>query len=418
MNRIHPRSVAMFLLTATPGIFVVSTHTLSTVDLPHFAGIVALVASVGVAGVAGVRLRAHLTKRILIVGSGSTAAMLVEEIESRRGRCVVVGVVDRARPKYGVVASKWLGCFDQLAGIVDRVRPTHIVLASDRRRIHVPFETLLHARVRGVLVEDALDFYEQLTGTVAIEALTPDRLVLSNGFRNGEAARAGARAMNVIAAVIGLVLFAPVLAIIAVAVKLDSRGPVLFVQSRAGLDGRPFPLLKFRTMRPCDEHLSEWEQDNKDRITPLGKWLRRLRLDELPQLVNVLRGEMNLIGPRPHPTCNTNLFENRIAFYGLRSAVLPGITGWAQVRQGYANTLEEETEKMRYDLYYIKNRTLWLDARIVLETVGLLIRARTTSAPRKVGTRRRASPSKTRSSGGHIPVVSWASAGTPSIGRS
>ena len=404
MSSIHPRSVALFLVTATPGIFLASADALPAVDPRYVVGLVVLVASVVAAGAAGRRIRAHMTKRILILGSGSTASMLIEEIESRPTHYVVVGVVDRARPADGAVVSKWLGCFDQLSAIVDRVRPTHIVLASEQRRADVPFEMLLHSRVRGVLVEDALDFYEQLTGTVAIEALTPGRLVRSNGFRNSKFARAGARALNVLAAAIGLVLCAPLLALVALAVKLDSRGPVFFVQRRAGLEGRPFPLLKFRTMRPCDQHLSEWEQDNKDRITPLGRWLRRLRLDELPQLINVLRGEMNLIGPRPHPTCNTELFEKRIAFYSLRSAVLPGITGWAQVRQGYANTLEEETEKMRYDLYYIKNRTLWLDARIVLETIGLVMRARTTPPVRTLGARRPTSKPKSRANANRIRV--------------
>jgi len=281
------------------------------------------------------------------------------------------------------------------------------VLANDDRDAHLPFETLLHFRVRGVFVEDALDFYERLTGTVAIEALTPGRLVLAKGFRNGCTAQSMARVMSVIAATVCLVMVAPLLAIIAVAVKLESRGPVLFVQHRTGRDSRPFALFKFRTMRPCQEHRSEWVQDNEDRITNLGKWLRRFRVDELPQLLNVLRGEMNLIGPRPHPTSNTQLFEERIAFYGLRSAVLPGITGWAQVRYGYANTLEEETEKMRYDLYYIKNRSLWLDVRIVLETIGIMLwGGGATRVRRAVGCLRFASPSKARRPRARpIPVV-------------
>jgi lipopolysaccharide/colanic/teichoic acid biosynthesis glycosyltransferase len=169
------------------------------------------------------------------------------------------------------------------------------------------------------------------------------------------------------------VIFAPLLAAIAILVKLDSRGPVLFVQERAGRHGRPFGLLKFRTMHPTTERPSEWVLDNVHRITRVGKYLRRFRLDELPQLVNVLRGEMNLVGPRPHPTSNHATFMAHIAYYGLRSTVRPGVTGWAQVRYGYANNLEEETEKMRYDLYYIKNRSLWLDCRILVWTVGIML---------------------------------------------
>ena len=170
-----------------------------------------------------------------------------------------------------------------------------------------------------------------------------------------------------------LVTLSPLLALIALVIKLDSKGPVVFVQTRAGKDGRPFELLKFRTMHPCEERPSEWVQDNADRITRVGRRLRRFRLDELPQLVNILRGEMNLVGPRPHPACNQEIFEQNIAYYTLRSTVRPGVTGWAQVWYGYANNIEEETEKMRYDLYYIKNRSLRLDARILLETVRIIL---------------------------------------------
>jgi exopolysaccharide biosynthesis polyprenyl glycosylphosphotransferase len=405
--------------TIAPAVVAISTHMLPFVELQLVVSIAA-VASIGLGVAANVPLRGLFAKRVLILGTGSTASMLIEEIESPRApRYVVAGVVDQTIPIGSPIADRWLGRFDELATIMEPVRPTHIILAADDRHDHLPFETLLHSRVRGVLVEDALDFYERLTGTVAIEALTPDQLLLSHGFRSGSATQAMARAMSVIAATVGLVMIAPLLAIVAVAIKLDSRGPVFFVQHRTGRDGRPFSLLKLRTMRPCNEHRSQWVQDNEDRITHLGKWLRRFRFDEVPQFVNVLRGEMNLIGPRPHPTCNSQLFEEQIAFYRLRSAVLPGITGWAQVRYGYANTLDEEIEKMRYDLYYIKNRSLWLDGRIVLETVALLLWGGATQVRRPAACRRLASPLKgRRASSGARPAVAWSSAGSHSIGPS
>jgi lipopolysaccharide/colanic/teichoic acid biosynthesis glycosyltransferase len=170
-----------------------------------------------------------------------------------------------------------------------------------------------------------------------------------------------------------LIVLAPFFGLIALAIKLDSRGPILFFQDRAGKNGQAFRLWKFRTMHPAEIHRSEWVQDNFDRITRLGRLLRRFRIDELPQLVNILRGEMNLVGPRPHPMINQEVFMERIAYYGLRSTVRPGVTGWAQIQYGYANNIDEETEKMRYDLYYIKNRSLRLDARILLETVGIIL---------------------------------------------
>ena len=313
--------------------------------------------------------------RILILGAGPMAAQLIEEITSAESRkYVVVGVVDDQQPeKDWPLRSRWLGTCDQLAEIVARVRPARIVVAVENRRDRLPLQSLLESRVSGIDVDDAIEFYEQITGKMAIEALRPSTLILSKGFRNHGAPETTARLVSILVAVAGLVIFAPLLAAIAILVKLDSRGPVLFIQERAGRHGRPFGLLKFRTMHPTAERPSEWVLDNVHRITRVGKYLRRFRLDELPQLVNVLRGEMNLVGPRPHPTSNHATFMAHIAYYGLRSTVRPGVTGWAQVRYGYANNLEEETEKMRYDLYYIKNRSLWLDCRILVWTVGIML---------------------------------------------
>ena len=313
--------------------------------------------------------------RVLILGSGPMASKLIEQIEAPGSpRYAVAGIVDDEQPDADSPdAARWLGPCDRLADIVERVHPACIVVAVADRRDGLPLQSLLESRVRGILVEDALDFYERLTGKIAIEALRPSVLIMARGFRNHGATQTMARLVSMVVAAVGLMLAAPLLAALAIAIKLDSRGPVFFVQQRAGQDGRPFGLVKFRTMHPSAEARSEWVLDNLDRITPLGRWLRRFRLDELPQLVNVLSGEMNLIGPRPHPTSNHAVFANQIAYYGLRNSVRPGVTGWAQVRYGYANNLEEETEKMRYDLYYIKNRSLWLDARILLETVGIII---------------------------------------------
>ena len=312
---------------------------------------------------------------ILILGSGSMASRLIEEIEAtENSRLIVKGIVDDEQPEAdSPLHDRWLGTSDQLGEIVARVQPARIVVAIENRRDRLPLQTLLESRVSGIDVEDAIELYERVTGKMAIEALRPSTLILSKGFRNHGAAEMTARVVSVIVAVIGLILVAPLLAAIALLVKLDSRGPVLFVQDRAGSHGRPFGLLKFRTMHPSLDRPSEWVLDNVHRITRVGKYLRRFRLDELPQLVNVLRGEMNLIGPRPHPTTNHATFMEHIAYYGLRSTVRPGVTGWAQVRYGYANNLDEETEKMRYDLYYIKNRTLWLDFRILGETVGIML---------------------------------------------
>jgi lipopolysaccharide/colanic/teichoic acid biosynthesis glycosyltransferase len=198
--------------------------------------------------------------------------------------------------------------------------------------------------------------------------------------------QAMAWALSLPFAVAALILLVPLFALVALAIKLDSAGPVFFVQPRAGRGGRPFRLIKFRTMRPATGTTSEWVRDNHGRLTRVGRWLRRFRLDELPQFVNVVMGDMNVVGPRPHPVTNLPLLVlvarntpecgEQIPFYALRSLVRPGLTGWAQVRYQYANDLEEEIEKMRYDLYYIKHRSLWLDLRIVLETLKIVIHGR------------------------------------------
>ncbi len=335
-----------------------------------------------------VRQRRLLARRIVIIGSGTVAIKLLEEIEALQpGSETVAGVIDDTPlPRPCAAAAKWLGTPGQLAEIIEREQPARIVVAD--RGTGLPLQALLACRVRGILVEDALDFYERLTGKIAIEAVEPSALIFSsNTFRSHAATEILARIASLITVTIGLLLSAPLLAAIAALIKMESRGPVLFVQDRAGKHGKRFGLLKFRTMRPSEGQHSEWAQDNVDRITSLGKWLRRFRLDELPQLVNVLKGEMNMVGPRPHPTCNGQAFTDHIAYYQIRSTIRPGLTGWAQVRYGYANNLAEETEKMRYDLYYIKNRSLWLDVSILLRTAFVVVRGDGASRGRQLPNR-------------------------------
>jgi lipopolysaccharide/colanic/teichoic acid biosynthesis glycosyltransferase len=236
---------------------------------------------------------------------------------------------------------------------------------------------------RGMVVEDAEDVYERLTGKIAMDTLTPSRIIFSDDFRPSAVTLAAARAISLLVVAVGLIALAPLLGLIALAIKLDSRGPVLFIQDRIGMAGEPFRFMKFRTMHPARDSRSEWACDNSHRITRVGRWLRKFRLDELPQLINVLRGDMNLVGPRPHPRTNFEMFAlvarnapecgGQIPYYSLRSMIRPGITGWAQVRYRYANDLDEEMEKMRYDLYYVKHLSVWLDLRILFETVKVVL---------------------------------------------
>jgi exopolysaccharide biosynthesis polyprenyl glycosylphosphotransferase len=338
-----------------------------------------LAALCGTALVLVVAMRTRLQRwwrrpeRVLVIGDGSLGRKLIEEIQARpRLRQDVVGVVDE-------------GSVAELDHIVTELQPRRVVVALASRRGRMPLRALLDLRLRGIVVEDGVDVYERLTGKVAIEALTPSSLIFSKAYR-ARLDLAVARCLSLPLVAAALVLLAPVLALIALAIKVESEGPLLFVQERVGRGGRRFKLYKFRTMRPDVAHTSEWARDNALRVTRVGRWLRKFRLDELPQLVNILRNDMNLVGPRPHPVTNLPMFVvvlrnapqcgEQVPYYALRSLVRPGVTGWAQVRYRYANDLQEEIEKMRHDLYYIKHMTVWLDLRILLETVKIVLLGR------------------------------------------
>ena len=314
--------------------------------------------------------------RVLLVGRGPLAERLIDEIESCPARgYTVIGRVEETPdfPQFSTYLI--LGTISDLRTVVRAVKPDRIVLALADRRGRMPADELLEFQTDGIVVQDVAEAYEEFSGKLAIETITPGQLIASQCLLKPRALRKAQRVISFVAAAFLLVALAPILGIIALAIQINSGRPILFRQFRLGKAGRPFSLIKFRTMRPVERPTTEWADDNVDRITRVGKWLRRLRLDELPQLINVLRGDMNLVGPRPHPVSNVTLFREAIPYYVLRCSVLPGITGWAQTRYCYANNLEQETEKMRYDLYYIKHMSLWLDLRIVLSTALLFVRS-------------------------------------------
>jgi lipopolysaccharide/colanic/teichoic acid biosynthesis glycosyltransferase/protein involved in polysaccharide export with SLBB domain len=358
---------------------------------------------------------ARSVERILVLGLTPLTAELVSAIDRRPDRRrMVVGVLDDVPPPPGHPLAPWfLGPLSALRAVVQEVRPHRIVVALTERRGRMPVRELLGYHIAsGILIEDAAECYERLTGKLAIEALSPMGMMSLGRGRPSKFHSICSTVMGRSAAFVALVVASPLLALIAAAIKLGSPGPVLFVQTRVGAHGRPFRLMKFRTMHDRRTAGSEWECDNRDRVTRIGAWLRAFRLDELPQLVNVLRGEMNLVGPRPHPASNLELFTlvgrnlieltgAPVSCYALRGLVRPGLTGWAQVRYQYANNLEEEIEKLRYDLYYVKHQSLRLDARILVETIRPLVFGRvvrpttpstTTAAPQSTDRRLDAAP--------------------------
>ncbi|MBI4951890.1 MAG: exopolysaccharide biosynthesis polyprenyl glycosylphosphotransferase [Myxococcales bacterium] len=312
-------------------------------------------------------------ERVLVLGWGPHVARLLQAVAARPELGWQIIRLPEAQSLAAAPES------DAEAAWAARIRAHHadrIIVSLHDPHGRLPLSAVLAERARGVPVEDAAMVWERLTGKVDFSALEPHELLFEPGLGSRRLDRAVARLLGVTAAVLGLVFLAPLFPLVALAIRLDSRGPVFFRQARLGLHGKTFELVKFRTMHPAAEPHSEWENDNRGRVTRVGRVLRKLHLDELPQLWNIVRGDMNLVGPRPHPVANARLFRERIPFYALRSLVRPGLTGWAQVHYHYANGLAEETEKVRYDLYYLKHRSAWLDLGLVPATLLSLVRRR------------------------------------------
>jgi exopolysaccharide biosynthesis polyprenyl glycosylphosphotransferase len=231
-------------------------------------------------------------------------------------------------------------------------------------------------KLDGVAFDHLASVYEDYTGKIAVENLRPSWLIFSDGFKKSRVLAAAKRATDIVISLVGIILAAPIAAIVALAVRLTSSGPVFYHQSRVGLMGRVFTVHKFRSMREDAEAESGpvWASKAGDpRVTPIGIWLRRLRLDELPQLWNVLKGDMSLVGPRPERPEFVSELTRDIPFYGQRHIVRPGLTGWAQVRYTYGASTEDALQKLQYDLFYIKNLSISLDVFIITETIKTVL---------------------------------------------
>ena len=265
-----------------------------------------------------------------------------------------------------------------LLAFVRQARIDHMVIALDDSRGKLPFDDLLRCKFSGIKIEDGLSFYERITGKVHLDALKPSWMIFSEGFGRPRVTAMFKRVCDVVGSLVGLILIAPLTLAIAALIKLESPGPILYRQERIGEGGRPFTLLKFRSMRQDAEAATGpvWATNGDGRATRLGKWLRKFRLDELPQMINVLRGDMSFVGPRPERPCFVEDLKNTIPYYGLRHAVRPGITGWAQVRYRYGSNIRDTVTKLQYDLYYIKNMSVLLDAAILVQTVQTVVLGR------------------------------------------
>ena len=318
------------------------------------------------------------TERVLVLGVGPLAELMEKTIQLSQGNYVLAGFVQPAADIVTVPSDRVIGSVEQIASLVRQQRVNKLVVAVTERRGVLPVKDLLICKLSGVDVLDSPCFYEELSGKLLIENIQPSWFIYSDGFRTTIFKRFYKRLLDLCFSLLGIVLALPLFPLVALLVKLDSPGPALFSQIRTGERGREFSILKFRTMRQDAESGTGavWAQQNDPRITRLGGFLRKTRLDEIPQLFNVLRGEMSFIGPRPErPEFVSQLIEN-IPYYNKRHFVKPGLTGWAQICYPYGASEEDALEKLRYDLYYIKNYSILLDLFIVLETIKVVIYGR------------------------------------------
>jgi sugar transferase (PEP-CTERM system associated) len=322
----------------------------------------------------------QMTAQVLVLGTGQVGR-LIADLEPTSARPFrVIGYLDDVPEASDLVPAGYalLGKIQDLDVLVEETRPDIVVVAQIDRRGCFPTKALLECRLRGIRVEDWPTFYEKATGKILVTAVRPSWLIFSDGFVKTARTEIVKRLFDITVSLIGLVLAAPIMALVALAIKLESSGPILYRQPRLGQNGCVFILNKFRSMRQdAEKHTGPvWTTTKDTRITRVGAVLRRTRLDELPQLVNVLVGHMSFIGPRPERPEFVTELQKTIPFYMERLAVKPGITGWAQVRYQYGSSVEDAVEKLQYDLYYIKNLSLFLDLLIVLNTVQVVLFAR------------------------------------------
>jgi sugar transferase (PEP-CTERM system associated) len=312
-----------------------------------------------------------LRERVYVLGSGERARNVIEILRQRRdaGMEIVGGETDIGNEAELDRLTTVLRGFGGSKPGIDR-----IIVAMENRRGAMPVRELLELRLNGVIIEDASALLERLLGKLPLEGLNPSTLIFTQGFNVKASQQILRRIISILVSFIGLAIIAPFFPFIILAVRLSSPGPIFYKQIRVGLRGRNFHVIKFRTMRQDAEAKGAvWATKNDPRITSLGRFMRKTRLDEIPQLWNVLRGEMGFVGPRPERPEFVQWLTSEIPYYELRHMIRPGITGWAQVRFQYGASLEETKQKLEYDLYYVKHLSVGLDLLIMFETIKTII---------------------------------------------
>jgi sugar transferase (PEP-CTERM system associated) len=317
-------------------------------------------------------------ERILLVGSGKQVMDLNRELRQRADLPIsIIGAVaeDLYALDAGIAGVETLGNLGELDRIIIETKPNRVIIALKERRQQLPIQTLLKFRMRGLLIEEASTLFQKITGKIPVESIHPSALIFTDGFRQSTWQRIYGRVVGLIAATLVTIFLGPIMLLLALLIKLDSKGPALYKQTRVGKNGQPFEIMKFRSMRVDAEAISGpmWAAEKDPRITRMGRILRKLRLDELPQFINVFRGEMSFVGPRPERPHFVEQLGKQIPFYDLRHSVRPGITGWAQVSLKYSATVEDSQDKLEYDLFYIKNFSLPFDFLILFQTIKIVM---------------------------------------------
>jgi sugar transferase (PEP-CTERM system associated) len=316
--------------------------------------------------------------RVLVLGTGAEARLVEASLATVRSKGIsLVGfypVVDAEAPL--VASNRIVSPRRSLEQAVEKLRIDEVIVAVRQQRgVGISMSSLLQCRLTGVRITDLARFFERVHARIPIDIVTIGWLVYGHGYRQGWLRAFNKRMFDLIGAVLLLVLTAPLMAIFAVMVFAESGRPVIYRQTRVGRLGRHFTIFKFRSMQPNAElgNGAQWADVNDPRVTRVGRLMRRTRIDELPQLINVIRGEMSLIGPRPERPEFVEVLSKQLPFYSVRHSVDPGITGWAQVRYSYGATVEQSMRKLEYDLYYVKNHSLILDLQILLETISVVL---------------------------------------------
>ncbi|HKE03289.1 MAG TPA: TIGR03013 family XrtA/PEP-CTERM system glycosyltransferase, partial [Blastocatellia bacterium] len=318
-------------------------------------------------------------ERVLIVGADSLAVEVAREAMSRRDLGYkVVGFIAEDRNLIGETPlnPKVLGLVGDLSRVVEEQDIDRVVVALQDRRGHMPVDQLLKIRLEGrAAIEEGTALYERLTGKISVEMLRPSWIIFSGGAKRSAVWNVVRRAFNFMLALLAAILSLPIAIVTAIAIKLDSPGPIFYTQERVGKNGRVFKIIKFRSMLQDAEKdgRPQWAQHRDPRITRVGAFIRKTRLDEIPQFINILRGEMSFVGPRAERPFFVERLSEEIQFYSQRHLVEPGLTGWAQVNYGYSSSVKDAIQKLQYDLYYIKNVSLLFDIWIIFKTIRIVL---------------------------------------------